>query len=99
MDVIDIARYLGALMLVLALVGGAALAARRFGLPGVVAGSAQRRLGVVETMMIDARHKIYLLRRDDREHLVLVGPEGASVVESAIPIAHPMTAQHEGASG
>ena len=33
MDLIDIARYLGALMLVLALVGFAALAARRFGLP------------------------------------------------------------------
>jgi flagellar protein FliO/FliZ len=85
MDVIDIARYVGALMLVLALVGFAALAARRFGLPGWTTGTVSRRLGVVETLMIDARHKIYLLRRDDREHLVLVGPAGASVVESAIP--------------
>ena len=84
MDVIDIARYLGALLLVLALVGLAALAARRFGLPGLTTGTASRRLGVVETLMIDTRHKVYLLRRDDREHLVLVGPEGASVVESGI---------------
>ncbi len=85
MDVIDIARYAGALMLVLALVGFAALAARRFGLPGWTTGNVSRRLGVVESLMIDARHKIYLLRRDDCEHLVLVGPQGASVVESAIP--------------
>jgi flagellar protein FliO/FliZ len=101
MDVIDVARYLGALMLVLALVGIAALAARRFGLPGLTSGSASRRLGVVETLMIDTRHKIYLLRRDDREHLVLVGPEGASVVESGIaaPAAPVVLQLHDGAHG
>ena len=32
---IDHLRYLGALLLVLALIGGAGLAARRFGVPGV----------------------------------------------------------------
>jgi flagellar protein FliO/FliZ len=84
MDLIDFARYLGALMLVLALVGFAALAARRYGLPGIVSGSATRRLAVVETLMIDARHKLLILRRDDKEHLVLVGPEGANVVESGL---------------
>lgn len=85
MDLIDIARYLGALMLVLGLVGAAGLAARRYGLPGVMAGSASRRLAVVETLMLDARHKLVLLRRDGLEHLVLVGPQGASVVENGIP--------------
>jgi len=84
MDLIDIARYLGALMLVLALVGFAALAARRYGLPGIVSGSATRRLAVVETLMVDARHKLLIIRRDDKEHLVLVGPEGANVVESGL---------------
>lgn len=84
MDLIDIARYLGALTLVLALVGFAALAARRFGVPGIMSANATRRLAVVETLMLDARHKLFILRRDDREHLVLVGPAGASVVESGI---------------
>jgi len=93
MDVIDIARYFGALLLVLALVGFAALVARRYGLANIVRGSASRRLAIVETMMIDARHKAFLIRRDDREHLVLVGPQGASVVESGIeappePVTH-----------
>jgi flagellar protein FliO/FliZ len=82
MDLIDIARYLGALMLVLALVGFAALAARRFGVPGIVSSHATRRLAVVETLMLDTRHKLFILRRDDKEHLVLVGPQGTSVVES-----------------
>jgi flagellar protein FliO/FliZ len=84
MDLIDFARYLGALTLVLALVGFAALAARRFGLPGITTGSAARRLAVVETLMIGPRHKVFLLRRDDKEHLLLVGPEGSSVIESGI---------------
>jgi flagellar protein FliO/FliZ len=82
MDVIDLARYVGALLLVLALVGFAALAARRYGLPGFVHGTAQRRLAVVESLMLGPRHKLVLLRRDGAEHLVLIGPDGASVVES-----------------
>jgi flagellar protein FliO/FliZ len=94
-DLIDIARYLGALMLVLALVGFAALAARRFGLPGIMSANATRRLAVVETLMLDARHKLFILRRDDKEHLVLVGPEGASVVESGI-VAKPPTTTIDG---
>jgi flagellar protein FliO/FliZ len=84
MDLIDMARYLGALLLVLGLVGCAALAARRFGVPGIASRSATRRLAVVETLMIDARHKVFLLKRDDREHLLIVGPEGSRVIESGI---------------
>jgi flagellar protein FliO/FliZ len=95
-DLIDFARYLGALMLVLALVGFAALAARRFGLPGVMSGSTTRRLAVVETLMLDTRHKVFILRRDDQEHLVLVGPEGSSVVESGFAARTPLASAIEG---
>jgi len=84
MDVIDIARYLGALVLVLALVGLAALAARRYGIAGFVQGTVERRLSVTETLMIGPRQKLVLVRRDGTEHLVLVGPQGATVIEGAI---------------
>jgi flagellar protein FliO/FliZ len=87
MDVIDLARYLGALLLVLALVGLAAFAARRYGLAGFVQGTVQRRLSIVETMMIGPRQKLVLIRRDGTEHLVLVGPQGANVIETGI-LAH-----------
>ena len=96
MDIVDFARYLGALMLVLALVGFAALAARRFGMPGIMSGNATRRLAVVETLMLDARHKLYILRRDDKEHLVLVGPEGSSVLEGGIAAKVPVVSAVEG---
>ena len=84
MDAIDIARYFGALTLVLALIGLAWVAARRFGLPGVVNPSGMRRLSVVETLMLGPKHRLYLFRRDGVEHLVLVGPDGATTVESTI---------------
>lgn len=85
MDVLDLGRYFGALILVMGLLGFAWLAARKYGVPGVMQGTSQKRLSVVETLMIGPRHKIYLLRRDGVEHLVMVGPQGMSVVENGIP--------------
>jgi len=81
---IEIIRYLGALFLVLALIGGAGLAARRWGVPGVTKAVDQKRLAVVETLMIGPRQRLFIVRRDDVEHLVLSGPEGATVIESKI---------------
>ncbi len=87
MEFLDIARYLGALILVLALVGLAGLGARRFGVPGVVKGGAARRLSVVETLMIGPRQRLFLVRRDGVEHLVMASGDALSVIESGIPAA------------
>ena len=84
MDLLDIARYLGALLLVLALIGFAGLAARRFGLPGLSKPVSVRRLKIVETLMISPRQRLILVRRDDVEHLVMLCPDGASVIEASI---------------
>ncbi|HSM96359.1 MAG TPA: flagellar biosynthetic protein FliO [Rhizomicrobium sp.] len=85
MDVLDLGRYFASLLLVGGLLGGAWLMARRYGVSGFMPGSAQKRLAVVETLMIDARHKAFLLRRDGIEHLLVIGPNGTSVVENGIP--------------
>jgi flagellar protein FliO/FliZ len=85
MDVLDLGRYFASLLLVGGLLGVAWLAARRFGVPGVMQGTTQKRLSVVETLMIGPRHKLFLLRRDGVEHLLLIGPQGANVVENGIP--------------
>ena len=82
----EFARYIGALLLVLGLVGAAGLAARRFGLGSLVKPVATRRLAVVETLMIGPRQRLLIVRRDGVEHLVLSGPEGTSVIESGIPV-------------
>lgn len=91
MEYIDIARYLGALLVVLALLGLAALAARRYGVPGVIKANAVRRLSVVESMMIGPRQKLLLVRRDDREHLLFIGPQGATLIENAEAREAPVT--------
>ncbi len=84
MEFIDIVRYFGALFLVLALIGLAALIARRWGVPGIVRPGSQRRLAVVETLMVAPRQKLFLIRRDNVEHLIFSGPDGALVVETGI---------------
>jgi flagellar protein FliO/FliZ len=84
MDVLDFARYIGALLLVLGLVGAAGLAARRFGLGSLVKPVAARRLAVVETLMIGPRQRLMILRRDGVEHVVMSGPDGTTVIESGI---------------
>ena len=84
MELVDFARYVGALILVLGLLGCAWLAARRYGLPGIVQAQSVKRLSVAETLMVGPRHKILLLKRDGTEHLILMGPQGASVIESGI---------------
>jgi flagellar protein FliO/FliZ len=86
MGVIELARFAGALVLVLGLIFLCALAARRGGLiPTGRAGRRAGRIGVVESVALDAKRRLVLVRRDDREHLVVLGPAGDLVVERAIP--------------
>ena len=84
MDVLDIARYIAALLLVLGLIGAAGLATRKFGLPGFTKPIATRRLQIVETLMLSPRQKIAIIRRDDVEHLVMITATTASVIEAGI---------------
>jgi len=85
MEFVDLLRYFGALLLVLAMVGGAGLLARRFGVPGVTKAVSVKRLTVVETLMVGPRQRLIILRRDNVAHLLLSGPDGASIIESGIP--------------
>ena len=54
---------------------------RRLGLatPGLNMG-AKRRLKVIEYLPIDTRRRLVLVRRDDREHLIVIGGQGGDVV-------------------
>lgn len=80
-------RFAAALIFVLALMGGLALALRRFGLNRPVSAGGKRRLKIVEVLPIDSRRRAVILKRDDREHLVILGANGETVVESGIEFA------------
>jgi len=86
MDTLGLLRAVAALIFVLGLIGAAAWAARRFG-PSLGLSAkpkAGRSLGVLESLQLDARHRLVLVRRDDRQHLLLIGPNHSTVVEGSI---------------
>jgi hypothetical protein len=43
-----------------------------------------RRLGLVESTAIDGRRRLLLVRRDDVEHLVMIGGPGDTLIETGI---------------
>lgn len=83
MDTGTILRFVFALAFVLALIGLVAWVARRLRLGGpLVSARRATRLAVSEVLNLDPRRRLVLLKRDDREYLVLLGPNGDIVVEA-----------------
>ncbi len=75
MDFVDIFRALAALAVTLGLVGLAAVAARRFAPLEVLRlkTPAERRLKVVESLVLDPQRRLVLVRFDAEERLLLLG--------------------------
>ena len=86
MDVLSLMRTLGALGCVLGLLAAALWVVRRYdiALPGRAGAGRDRRIAVVERVQLDQRRSIVLLRRDDREHLFVLTPEGVHPLETGI---------------
>jgi len=88
MDTVSYLRFVMSLLAVLAMIFGLLWAARRWGL-GLMSprasGRQRRRLAVQEVLQLDARHRLLLIRRDDREHLLLLGNGDSLVVERDCP--------------
>jgi hypothetical protein len=81
------AKFFIAFVIVLALIGGVAWLVRRFGAGALTASSArgrQARLGVIEATAIDGRRRLVLVRRDNVEHLIMLGGPSDVVVEANI---------------
>jgi flagellar biogenesis protein FliO len=77
-------RALLSLVLVLGLIAGAGYLVRRFGVQGglVMKRGARRRLGIVEQLTLDNRRRLVLVKKDDMEHLLLVGGGADLLIES-----------------
>jgi flagellar protein FliO/FliZ len=87
MELADFARAVFALALTLGLVGLAAVALRRFG-PDAMARftstKKERRLAVVESLVLDPTRRLVLVSCDGEEKLLLLG-EGLIVSASVTP--------------
>ena len=78
-------RFLGALILVVALIFALAWVAKRLGFGGRLASvRGKRRLGIQEVLSLDSKRRLVLLKRDGVEHLLLLGLNDDVVVETGI---------------
>ncbi len=81
-------RLVIALVIVLSLMGGLALLLKKLGLaeksPSLR--NSKRRLRLVESLPLDARRRLVLLECDDKQHLVVLGATGETLIKSDIPI-------------
>lgn len=87
MDFDTLILGVAALLFVIALVALVVWAFKAFFSKSDAAGfrrAREKRLGVVETAAVDARRKLCLIRRDDVEHLVIIGGPVDVVVETGI---------------
>ena len=86
MDMAAYLRFVAALIVVLGLIVAAGWLLRRYGLAmgrsWAGAKGTGRRLTVVESLGLDTKRRLVLVRRDDREHLLLLSPTGDRVVEA-----------------
>jgi flagellar protein FliO/FliZ len=88
-------RFILALLLVLGLIALLAYAARRFGFAARgTGGRGARRLAVSEILAVDARRRLVLFRRDNVEHLVLLGSTQDLLIET-LPASAPPAQKSE----
>lgn len=76
MDLLEIVRMIAALAITLGLVGLAAWGLRRFGPSALLrmqTPAAERRLAIVETLILDPSRRLVLVRIDAEEKLILLG--------------------------
>jgi flagellar protein FliO/FliZ len=99
-DMPSAAKFILAFVIVLALIGGTAWAVRRFGSSRLSAGSArgrQPRLAVIDSANVDGRRRLLLIRRDNVEHLLMIGGPTDVLVESSIMRGAPAQREMHGA--
>lgn len=78
-------RFFLAFGFTLALIGAVYWLARRYaGQFGVIRTHARGRLSVSGQISLDTRRRLVLVKRDQKEHLLLLGPNNDLVIESGI---------------
>jgi flagellar protein FliO/FliZ len=92
------ARFFIAFLIVLALIVLTFWAIRRFGGIGLGTSAArgrQPRLGVIDAAVVDGRRRLVLVRRDNVEHLLMIGGPSDVVIEQNIVRAAPAASPRE----
>ncbi|MEM7650772.1 MAG: flagellar biosynthetic protein FliO [Pseudomonadota bacterium] len=79
-------KMFAALFFVLGLMGGLSLILKKLGLSGPAVKAGQKsRLSLIESIPLDNRRRLAIIQRDDVQHLVILGPNGETVIETGLP--------------
>jgi flagellar protein FliO/FliZ len=79
----DYLRAFLALLFVAGLIFFLALGLRKTGLDRRLMGNkGTARLGIIETLYLDPRHRLVIVRHDGSEHLILIGTGGDLLISS-----------------
>lgn len=93
MELIDLSQVLkliAALAFVVALMGGLGLMLKKLGYAqGQIKSRAAGRLRIIESLPLDPRRRAVLIACDDKEHLVILGANGETVIRTDINPAGP----------
>ena len=87
------------LLFVIALILGLALLIKKYALPNspnnpLFKRNSKRRLEMIEQLPLDHKSRLVLVRRDDQEHLLMLGQTSDLVIDTNI-IAKPKTIETE----
>lgn len=80
----DYSRFVFAFLFVVGLIWAVAAVIKRLGLDQKMrglAGNRQGRLQLVDVLYLDPRRKLMLVRADTQEYVLLLTPEGTTVVD------------------
>lgn len=90
LELADLSRTVMGLGIVLALMVVVFWLLRRFGPQGSIGKSGdRRRLAMVESLPLDPRTRLVLVRQDDREHLLVVSASGTTTLVPSTGRAEP----------
>ena len=85
-ETVSYLKFLLALLFVLGLIGGLSIIAKRAGLGnrGPIVKGNSKRLSIVETMALDPKRRVVLIRCDNSEHLLLLGSNSEQTIVSSL---------------
>ncbi len=88
LEAINYLKFVLALIFVLGLIGGFAILAKRAGLGnrGPIARGKSKRLSIIESMSLDPKRRVVLIRRDNLEYMVLLGAQNEQIIESRLEV-------------
>ena len=88
LEAVNYLKFVLALVFVLGLIGGFAILAKRAGLGnrGPIVRGKSKRLSIIESMSLDPKRRVVLIRRDNSEHLVLLGIQNEQIIETGLAV-------------